>query len=298
MIHSVLRNLRELRKDKRLVTASVGAAIMLVVALGLIFGSNHNQDTSKTAVLAASSTHLPVNKSAEAGAGSSSTSTSSSNKSSSPATTPGASTTTALKTTTNSDGTTTKEIASYTSIPFSSQTQNDGNLKRGSTKVQAGRNGVETVVYSVTYDQSGKEISRKTISDTVTKQPVKQITYVGVSDFNLNTDTWNHTEFGEMCLPADYNPGADGCAGVPSDRHFGAVEISGTFYINCISSAASNTCKSDATVNVQPVIAVRAGGTFSYQGTTYLTDPRVGGGMPQPLTSGLCSQYGLVCGSW
>jgi hypothetical protein len=296
MIDTTLKKLRDLLKTKRSVVLCLGAAIIIVglVAASLTFGGNSQHN----AAASAPNGHSTANKSTKAGMGSSLTAASSDTKNSPLAPTPGAPTTAVLKTTTNSDGTTTKEVASYVSVPFSVQTQNDVNLKRGVTaQAQAGQNGIETIMYSVTYDQNGKEISRKTVSDTVTKQSVAQIMKIGVSDYNLNTDTWDGTEFGDMCLPTDYSSGADGCIGVPSDQHFSAVSISGTYYVYCIGSA-SGVCAQNAIVNVQPIIAVHGDNTFSYQGTTYRADPRAGGGMSQLLTSAICLQYGLACGSW
>ncbi|HVX24033.1 MAG TPA: G5 domain-containing protein, partial [Candidatus Saccharimonadales bacterium] len=290
MMNDVLKKLWALARSRQLVAVDVGAAVVLLVALGLIVGAGHKPQTHKTGSIVASNMHSLTNKPTKTD----NNSTVAPVKKNSPAITTGTQT---IKTTVNDDGTTTKEISTYVAIAFSSKTENDVNLKRGTTEVRAGQNGVETIVYSVTYDQNGNEISRKTTSDTVTKQPVTQITKVGVSDFNLNTDMWDGTEFGEMCVPADYGSGGDGCVGTPSDSYFGAVEISSIFYVNCMSDTLS-VCKTYDTVNVQPVIMIHADSTFSYQGVTYQADPRAGGGASTLLTASLCSQYGLACGRW
>lgn len=296
MITLSLARIRQLRTSRRFAIFGASAAVAALIVFGLIFGSGSPKPAaSKAAKPVASGARTLTDTAAEASAAKGSANAASDGKTASPAAAPN--TTTVLKTTSNTDGTTTKQIAVTQSIPFVAQTQNQVNLKRGATQVQAGQNGIEAIVYSVTYNQNGKEVSRKTLSDTITKQPVAQVTNVGVSDFNLNTDTWDGTEFGEMCLPADYNTAGDGCVGVASDRYMSAVEISGTFYISCVSSA-TGVCGPGAIVNVQPVIAIHSDSTFMYQGITYRADPRAGGGESAPLTVAVCSQYALACGRW
>jgi hypothetical protein len=303
MIYSLLGKLKQFSKDKSLVAISVSVLIVLIVgAILFTAGSNsHDSTAKKTTVPAAlrDNSSIATADKATTGVNAAATPASQKNASTVTATAPaaGTPTTAVLKTISNTDGTTTKQIANYVSVPFAFQTQNSVNLKRGVTQVKPGQAGTETIVYSVTYDVNGKEISRKTVSDKVTTQPVTQITQIGISDFNLNTDTLDGGEFGEICTPSDYAAGSDGCIGVPSDRYFSAQEISGTFFVTCISSV-SGACRPDTTVNVQPIIAIQNDSTFSYQGTIYRADPRAGGGMSQPLTSSDCSQYGLACGSW
>lgn len=295
MFDVFLKKLRQLDKTKKVVLLCAGAVI-IGLFMGVVTLDNNGHDVSEAAANTTSAKHSATDKTTHAGIVAGATVASSNTNKSTTATTPDKPTTVVVKTTTNSDGTTTKEIVNTLPVAFSTQSQNDVNLKRGTTQVQAGQNGTETIVYSVIYDKNGKEISRKTISDTITKAAVSQITKVGVSDYNLNADTWDGTEFGEMCLPADYNPSADGCIGTASGQHFAAVAINGINYVYCVSSA-SGVCAQDAITNIQPIIAIQ-GNTFSYQGATYRADPRAGGGGTQLLTLGICSQYGLACGSW
>lgn len=64
-------------------------------------------------------------------------------------------------------------------IPFTSTTENDPNLAQGQTQIkQAGQNGSKEVKTKVTY-VDGKETKRETVSETITLQPVPQITSVG-----------------------------------------------------------------------------------------------------------------------
>jgi hypothetical protein len=310
MINNILQNVRKLYKNNRLIFVGAGLVLVVLVMFGIIAGANHIQNESKPTKSTATAAGLPDNTSvagAAVGAGSAVKAANGTNKNSTSsvtstgtASTTATTTTTVVKTTQNSNGTITKEIVVSKPIAFSTQTQNSPNLKRGAQQVSAGQTGTETIRYSVVYDQNGKEISRKTISDAITKQPVDQITKIGTSDFNLNTDTWEGTESGVTCLPSEYGLGSDGCAGTPSMQSFSAVQISGKFYVFCVNSALS-TCIPPTNVwlvNVQPVVAIQGDGTFNYQGTVYRADPRKGGGEPQQLTSSLCSEFGLACGSW
>jgi hypothetical protein len=294
MVDQILGKLRSLGAHKWVVLPWAIVAILLFVVGGVTLHAHNSRSNSN--VVSAGSSGAKIGKSGDVTRGASTLKpTTRANKSSTPAPTPGSPQTAVVKTVTNSDGTITKEINSSVAIAFSSSSQNDSNLKRGTTKVVAGQNGIQTTVYSVTYDQSGKEIVRKTLSQSITKQPIDQITRVGISDYNLNTDTWDGTGFGELCTPADHAAGPDGCVGTPSDRYLGVVVLSGANYVRCISDI-SGICNS--AVNIQPIIAVHADNTFVYQGTTYVADIRAGGGESQLLTPGLCSQYGLACGSW
>lgn len=64
-------------------------------------------------------------------------------------------------------------------IAFQSTTQQDSNLASGTTQVAVtGVNGEKTIIYRVT-KRDGTETSREKISESVTKQPVDQITKVG-----------------------------------------------------------------------------------------------------------------------
>lgn len=72
-----------------------------------------------------------------------------------------------------------KEIVETEPIPFTSTTQNDPTLASGSTKIStAGVSGSKTVTYKVTYTND-VETSREKVSETVTLQPVTQVTRIG-----------------------------------------------------------------------------------------------------------------------
>lgn len=79
------------------------------------------------------------------------------------------------------------------SVPFESSTQQGGS---GLTKVtQQGAAGTRTIIYEVQMLR-GKEISRKLVSNSITKQPISQITTIGKTscidvtsyDYNWNND--------------------------------------------------------------------------------------------------------------
>lgn len=73
----------------------------------------------------------------------------------------------------------TKDVTSTVPVPFTSKTVEDPKLPLGEQKVtQVGVDGVRTIVDTVTYTD-GVETARVRKSDTITTQPVEQITAVG-----------------------------------------------------------------------------------------------------------------------
>ncbi|HEY7413779.1 MAG TPA: G5 domain-containing protein [Ktedonobacteraceae bacterium] len=74
---------------------------------------------------------------------------------------------------------TTKQVTETQDIPFSTQDVTDSSLLKGQTKVtQAGKDGVKTLTYKVTYT-NGQQTSKTLISSAVTTQPVDQIVTIG-----------------------------------------------------------------------------------------------------------------------
>ncbi len=74
---------------------------------------------------------------------------------------------------------TTKDETVTQPVPFVSRTVEDATLPVGEQKLtQKGVVGTRTIVYTVTYTD-GKETLRRVKSDTITKQPVDEITLVG-----------------------------------------------------------------------------------------------------------------------
>lgn len=73
----------------------------------------------------------------------------------------------------------TKDVTSTVPVPFESQTVEDPALPQGQQKVtQVGVDGVRTIVDTVTYTD-GVETARVRKSDTITTQPITQITAIG-----------------------------------------------------------------------------------------------------------------------
>ena len=65
-------------------------------------------------------------------------------------------------------------------IPYTSEIQNDPELLKGTTSVRtAGQTGERTIVYEVTCDAEGKELSRVEKSNTITKAPVTEVVVRG-----------------------------------------------------------------------------------------------------------------------
>ena len=61
-------------------------------------------------------------------------------------------------------------------IPYTSEIQNDPELLKGTTSVRtAGQTGERTIVYEVTRDAEGKELSRVEKSNTIMKAPVTEV---------------------------------------------------------------------------------------------------------------------------
>ena len=76
--------------------------------------------------------------------------------------------------------TTTKTETTSEVIPFETQKGANDKLDNGITNIKVtGENGEKTLVYQVTYDQNNKELSRKLIKTSITKQPVTQIIEYG-----------------------------------------------------------------------------------------------------------------------
>ena len=74
---------------------------------------------------------------------------------------------------------TTKNLTSTKPVAFTTVTTKSAKLDQGTTKVtQQGKNGVQTLTYSVTY-VDGKETARKLVSSKVTTKPVSKLVTVG-----------------------------------------------------------------------------------------------------------------------
>lgn len=73
----------------------------------------------------------------------------------------------------------TKTIKEAKPLAYSTVTKNDGSLEKGKQKlVQSGKTGEKLVTTKVIYE-NGKEVSRKVISEAVTKKPVQKVVAMG-----------------------------------------------------------------------------------------------------------------------
>lgn len=74
---------------------------------------------------------------------------------------------------------TTKQETETKEVPFATQTQNDGSIAKGQTKIlQTGINGNETLTYTVTYT-NGKQSTKTLVSDIITTAATPEIVVVG-----------------------------------------------------------------------------------------------------------------------
>lgn len=193
--------------------------------------------------------------------------------------------------------TTKKNVKVNEAINYTTTKQNEQNMKNGTTAVvQAGSVGTKEVTYEVTYDKDGKEISRKKLSEKVTKEPVNEIIKVGTSDFNINTDTTRGHMSGPACTKdKSYDAPWDGAFHCNDETYkdlpqFNATIMSGKIIVTSING------KLTTAVIATPVNDYVFMGT--YNGQTYYFDNRMGDGEPGTLTMDFCNEYNLKCGQW
>lgn len=184
-----------------------------------------------------------------------------------------------------------KTIDVTENIPYTTKKVNEKNMLRNKTSViQPGVYGKKTVTYKVVYNSQGKEVSKTKLSEQVISNPIEQIMKVGISDYNLNTDTFIASG-GEYCLDEDLLV-VDGVK-VPSCTKdtIMLVDVSikgkkyhyiqnGSSYINITNKATFGDLK------------------FTYNGKLYSNAGGFGGGGPQSLTEADCNKYGFACGRW
>lgn len=106
-----------------------------------------------------------------------------------------------------------KTITDTQIVPFTVQSVNDANLASGKTIVNTvGVNGQRTITYKVTYT-NGVEVSRETVTDVVTLQPITQIVSVGTyitppSSCGYYTNTYGNQVPSPCPSPSGPPPGA------------------------------------------------------------------------------------------
>ncbi len=86
----------------------------------------------------------------------------------------------------------TRDVEEDEPIAFTTQTQDDATMEKGTTKtVQAGKNGVRTKTYRITYED-GEQVSKTLIKNEVTTAPVEQVTRKGtkILTYGSGEATW------------------------------------------------------------------------------------------------------------
>lgn len=96
-----------------------------------------------------------------------------------------------------------KKVTEKAPVAFGTTARDDSTLAKGSSKtIQEGVDGERTVTYEVTYTD-GKETSRTTLSDKVTKAPVNKIVSVGTyaAPSNCPNGTYTNSAGNIVCSP-------------------------------------------------------------------------------------------------
>ncbi len=184
----------------------------------------------------------------------------------------------------------TKKITEKESIAFSNTNVLEVNMKKGTTKIKTeGENGEKTITYEITYT-NGIESSRKIISEKINKEATNQVTLVGTSDYNINTDKINGYYGGLYCTLDKLVQYSDiiGCKEEGETLvEFDALVINNENYIYKLNNRELNS-----------LISINSNKHFVYNGTTYYADDRRGDTEKYPLTYNLCDKYDLACGAW
>ena len=185
------------------------------------------------------------------------------------------------------------EVTETEIIKFMTETKTNESLVKGTQKiVQEGVNGEKVITYEVTYDASGKGISRKKVSEKTTKAVVNQIIESGAADYSLSNDKITEIITGFFCLTTEKTE--YGCDG-PDFPLFSAIAINGQYYAKCLSD--SSACASTGLNTPTKLTKTCEGLTATINGKNYYFDPRAGSGGSDPLTIEKCNEYKLVCAS-
>ncbi len=198
----------------------------------------------------------------------------------------------------------TKEVTVEEDIPYTTEEQEEVNMLRGIKSVsQQGQNGKKKIVYSVTYNSYGQEISRKKTDEQIIQIPINSIVKVGVSDYNLNTDTyvlWG----GYTCNPEDVFTTGEyiGCDSAKIVSYFSAINLKGTYFISCVSDDFTTCDCTDKIMNVKKLFSISSYVNMTFVGTynerTLAFTFGKTSGEPHKMTAEFCNTMGLACGKW
>ncbi|MGN1358067.1 MAG: G5 domain-containing protein [Bacilli bacterium] len=184
-----------------------------------------------------------------------------------------------------------KEVVETEIIKFTTETKTTESLVKGTQKIaQEGINGEKEITYEVTYDADGNEISRKKVSEKITKVAVNQIVEKGTADYSLSNDKITNTVMGFFCLTTEKTE--YGCNYLDS-LSFSAIEINGQYYAKCTSDDSS--CVSSGFQTPTKITKTSEGLTATINGKNYYFDQRAGSNDLATLTIEKCNEYKLVC---
>lgn len=188
---------------------------------------------------------------------------------------------------------TTKEVTETVEIKYQTITRNDANKKSGTREVtQKGINGSNKIIYKITYDENGIEISKEKISEETITPAINEIVVVGTSIFGTNTSKITSEFGGFMCTADQIFTDGDyqSCNDLVASSQYKAISIDNKVnYVVKIDGA-----------KITPINVTKSGSFYKgiYRGVTYYFDIRSGGPDSIPLTQELCKEYNLSCGSW
>ncbi len=195
----------------------------------------------------------------------------------------------------------TKTVTEKETIKFKTETKVNNSYGKGTSKtLQEGINGEKEITYEVTYDGTGKEISRKKVSEKITKKATNKIVENGGADFNLKDGKTTGYMQGIVCtesqLTTEYGPTL--CQDNPDTKpaEFEAIEINGKHYAKCY----NNACKELKLDNSRIILSNKKEDLFiaTINGKKYYFDGRRGDDEPNKLTQKHCDDYKLVCATW
>ena len=206
----------------------------------------------------------------------------------------------------NTSNTKTETKVETENIPYSTEEISEVNMKRGERRVtQAGQVGRKEVTYRITYDESGKEISREKISEKIVVNPVNEKVLVGSSDYNINTDTYYFVG-GHSCLSQDFDLETSECKG--EKYSFSAINLKGTYYATCIgkfyTSTTPSECGAYGEKNLDNLFLLKDYDKekylliSDYKGDEMIFYAGLGDFSPVKITEEFCDTWRLACGSW
>lgn len=206
----------------------------------------------------------------------------------------------------NTSNTKTETKVETENISYSTEEISEVNMKRGERRVtQAGQVGRKEVTYRITYDESGKEISREKISEKIVVNPVNEKVLVGSSDYNINTDTYYFVG-GHSCLSQDFDLETLECKG--EKYSFSAINLKGTYYATCIgkfyTSTTPSECGAYGEKNLDNLFLLKDYDKekylliSDYKGDEMIFYAGLGDFSPVKITEEFCDTWRLACGSW